>query len=229
MENVTLTADAFSAIKKGFAYVSAALIFIVLLVRWHFGAELGLPEFFRAAGVAIGVASCIFWMFYRWCWRVGPLPTWLGRPIVHGIWIGKLSSDYGRDIGSAPFEKHIVFVVRQTYLTLSIQSFTDRQVGESKVEALIQNKRTSSTRLAYVYELKNQYAGQSTLVNGAGDLNLISKASTALFLKGAYWTSSPTHGNLCLRRISDECEGIAEFSDAVRRWPLGPLWHAPAT
>lgn len=227
MENVTLTATAFKLIKKAFLWVVLGFSFLALLVQWHWGFAIGGFEIIRSIFGSVTFAAVIFWVFYKWCWKWGALPLWLGRPVVSGIWIGQLESNYTHDGQGNPLQKEIVFVVRQTYLTLCIQSFTDHQVGVSKVEALIQNDRTDSTRLAYVYELKNEYAGQSTLVNGAGDLTLITKSSKKLVLKGAYWTSTPTQGRVSVHRVSEKCEGVSEFADAVKRWPKGPLWKIP--
>lgn len=224
MENVTLTAVAFSMIKKAFVIVCVIVSCLILLLHWSGGAEIGMTEVVRALIASITVAAFLFWIFYQWCWKWGSLPSWLGRPVVNGVWIGQLESNYGQGENQNPLKIDIVFVVRQTYLTLCIQSFTAHQVGESKVEALIQNKRTNSTRLAYVYELKNEYDGRSTLINGAGDLSLIIKHSKDMVLKGAYWTSSPTQGSLTLHRVSENCDGIGDFSDALKRWPKGPLW-----
>jgi hypothetical protein len=226
LENVTLTAEAFGIVKKVFAYLAGLFCVTILIVRWCFNHAIDGSEIIRAAASGVGLAAFAFWVFFRWGWRWKAIPKLIGRPNVRGVWLGKLTSNYRSDETGVPLEKHIVFVIRQTYLTLCIQSFTERQTGVSKVEALIQNNRTNSTNLSYVYELKNEYSGQSTLVNGAGDLSLIRKAGDTLVLKGAYWTSTPTHGHIVLRRITEDCDSISEFADACQLWPIGENWEA---
>jgi hypothetical protein len=223
MENVTLSSQELSNLKKSFACIFGAFAASIIAVKWNSELALGdsITNILRAFTTALTVTVALFWLFYKWCWKMGPIPKLLGRPAIEGIWIGQLRSDYARPAGIATLEKNIVFIVRQTYITLSIQSLTDTQVGESKVEALIKNKRVDTTRLAYVFELKNEYMGSTTLVNGAGDLQLHLANGT---LSGSYWTNSPTRGTICLRRMSNKCDGLENFQDAVNRWPDQSTW-----
>jgi hypothetical protein len=223
MTNLTLTAEELHRLKKAFALVSIVVTCVIALIQWRFFNSASLSSVPKSISFALTVTSGLFYVFYRWGWRTKWIAKWMGRPVVHGVWLGYLSSDFGRLPTDEPLRKPIVFVIRQTYLTLSIQSFTDSQVGESKLEALIRNARTDATRIAYVFELKNEYPGARKLTNGAGDLQLLADDSA---LKGTYWTSNPTHGTLSLRLQSDKCDGIQQFSDATRRWPVGALWKA---
>lgn len=137
------------------------------------------------------------------------------RPIVHGVWRGTLRSDY-KQTGKTLLDIPIVFVIWQTYLTISIESFARFQEGESKLEALIKNGRAEAARLSYVFELRRQYQGENKLTTGAGDLRLINESKN---LKGHYWTNSPTFGELQLELLSRECDGVDCFEVAERRWP----------
>ncbi len=223
MENLTLTDQQFNLLKKSFAAAVVLLAGLVALFQIHYlQASVTLTSLFRWFTTGLTAASVVFVIFYRWAWRMGPLPAWSGRPLLQGVWVGYLSSDYGRAPGAPPLTLPIVFVIRQTYLTLSLQSFTASQVGDSRVEAIIRNARTDATRLAYVFELKNQYPGERKLVNGAGDLELLADGT---ILKGGYWTSSPTHGSLAMRRVSTRTNEVKRYEDAVKKWPLGVLWQ----
>jgi len=222
MENLTLTSKQFNGLKKAFAVSVGAISLLIALVHVNFGATVSFANAFRWASASLTITSGLFWVFYRWIWRWGPIPKWTGQPVLRGVWLGHLSSDYRRAPTDAPLKKPIVFVVRQTFLSLHIQSFTDTQVGESKVEALLLNPRTQATRLAYVFELKNEFPGTRTLVNGAGDLELLADQSV---LQGSYWTSSPTHGSMRLRRMSLDYDDVKRFEDATRRWRIGPQWE----
>jgi hypothetical protein len=127
-----------------------------------------------------------------------------------------LLSDYKRSKEN-PLEIPIIFVIRQTYLTLSIESFTRSQEGESKLEALIRNTRTESTRLSYVFELKRYYGSENKLTIGAGQLRL---QDNNVVLRGSYWTNTPTHGELKLKLMSRDCNGIDCYEVAERLYPV---------
>jgi len=222
MNNLTLTSAQFSHLKKAVAGFCGVAALIIGSYHVHHGSTYSLANGFRWVSAALTVTTLLFWVFYTWIWRWAWIPKFVGQPVVRGVWIGYLSSNYGRHQGNAPLKKPIVFVMRQTYLTLSIQSFTDTQIGESKVEALLRNERTQAVRLAYVFELKNEYPGTRSLVNGAGDLEFLPLISE---LRGSYWTSTPTHGSLQLRRVSSDSDTVKRFEDAVKRWPIGPQWE----
>ena len=222
MENFTLTEQQFTLLKKAFTTIVVLLAGAIASVNIHFfHAPVDLTNLFRWFTTGLSAASFLFVIYYKWAWRIGRMPVWSGRPLLRGVWIGCLSSDYGQAPGAPPLTLPIVFVIRQTYLTLSLQSFTQSQTGDSRVGAIIRNARSNATHLAYVFELKNEYPGARKLVNGAGDLELISGGSV---LKGSYWTSSPTHGSLIMRRVSMCPDEIKRFEDAVRKWPLGTPW-----
>lgn len=110
----------------------------------------------------------------------------------------------------------IVFVIRQSYMTISVQSFTAGQEGESHLEALIRNEKTEATVLSYVFELRHPYSPEARLVRGAGELKLVSNNRE---LRGLYWTDTPTHGSLTLVLVSNEVNGVACYEDALKKWP----------
>ena len=223
MTNLTLTAEELKRLMSSFAILFIAIVAALAFIQWHFLSAKPLTAVFRSISAALFVTSTVFYVFYRWAWHVGPIAKWMGRPMVSGVWLGYLNSDFGKTSSGKPTVKPIVLVIRQTYLTLSIQSFTDSQAGESKLEALIRNSRTETTRLAYVFELKNDYPGARKLTNGAGDLQLLTQDT---ILRGSYWTSSPTHGTLSLQLKCRDSDGVKCFQDATRRWPIGPIWKS---
>lgn len=223
MENITLTREELNRLLKLFAILFFGFEVILSLILWR-GLEFDLSSaILRSLSPALLATSGLFYVFFRWVWRIGIIARLMGRPVICGAWLGYLSSDYKKGPSDSGITLPIVFIIRQTYLTLSIQSFTDRQIGESRVEALIRSTRTEVTRLAYVFELKKSYPGQQMVTSGAGELQLLSKGT---LLRGTYWTSTPTHGTLKLRFQSRECDEIQTFDDATGRWPIGPLWNS---
>jgi hypothetical protein len=148
------------------------------------------------------------------------------QPIVHGVWFGELHTNFKDDNGDAMRPIKIYFAIKQTYLTLAIESFTQSQDGESSVEALLQNTKTQLTRLSYIFELRRQYPGENKLTAGSGELKLVDAGTR---LKGHYWTNSPTQGILDLRLVSRHCESVHSYEDAMKAsaaHPFSPTIHA---
>lgn len=214
MENVTLTRDELDRLLKAFATVvfGLGLITVGFLTDW-FSKDI-LTSFGRASGIALTGAGVLLYVFCEWTWRLGWVARAMKKPLVFGVWIGVLESDYGKQ--AAPISLPIVFVIRQNFLSIHITSYTQTQEGASRVEALIRNSRAETTVLAYVFELTQVYAGATTRTTGTGELKLQGNGNE---LNGNYWTNSPTHGTLRLRLVSREIDGITKFADAAKRWP----------
>lgn len=215
--NLCLTLSELERLTKVFSAFSIVLWGVMSLVQWHFLSADFITAAWRSVMPALTVATISFGVFYKFTWKSPRVAKLMGRQIVHGVWQGTLKSDYGSRDGCT-VELPIFFVIRQTYLTISIESFTASQEGESKFEALKQNQRTTSTHLCYVFELRRLYQGESKLTIGAGELRLIDNGE---ILRGHYWTNSPTYGDLELRLVCRDCNGVDCFEVAQRRWPLG--------
>jgi len=223
MNNLSLTeAELQRLLKVYFSLVLAVAIclyFVLVLLGYE-----TLTAAWRAVSYGLTGITFLFGVFFKLAWRSPRIARWMRRPIVHGVWRGTLSSDFHQE-NKSPLQIPIIFVIRQTYLTISIESFTKSQEGESKLEALIQNSRTEATRLCYVFELKRLYQGENKLTTGAGDLRLI---NNCMLLRGHYWTNSPTFGELQLELISRECAGVDCYEVAERKWPLTSAQNSPA-
>jgi len=214
MNLLSLTYAEFERLLKGFAIVTFGIAGVIFAARIAFDTPL-LTAAWQAISSALTIAGFAFGFFARRTWNYPLLAKWLGRPIVHGLWRGSLNTSYTRPDGQTIPPIEIAFVIRQTYLTLSIESFTSNQEGESKVEALIQNMRTDATRICYIFELRRQYNGENKLTTGSGELKLLDAGNR---LKGHYWTNSPTQGDLELRLVTRECEGVNCYEVAERKW-----------
>lgn len=214
MNNLSLTTTELERLLKVFGWLLGLFWLVAFLIQWKCFNVSASSAAWRAFSPAVGVAVFLFGVFYKAAWRWEWLAKWMNRPVVHGIWKGELRSDFGAG-GGRPLIVPIYFVVRQTYLTLSVQSFTERQDGESRLEALLKNSKTEATRLCYVFELRKLYPGANSLTSGAGDLKLVGEGRE---LRGTYWTNTPTHGELLLKLISRDSNGIASFDDAQRKF-----------
>lgn len=214
MNNLSLTQTELQRLLKMYFWIAVLLMVVSYLAQVPFNSD-HLTVGLKSVTYALTATTIVFGAFFKLAWRSPRISKLMRRPIVHGVWRGTLQSDFNT-LDKAPLEIPIIFVIRQTYLTISIESFTRAQEGESKLEALIQNSRTESCRLCYVFELRRQYQGENKLTTGSGELRLIDDSTR---LRGHYWTNTPTHGDLELTLISRDPEGINCFEIAERKWP----------
>lgn len=215
MNNLSLTSTEFERLLKVFGTLTFGVTLLVAGMQIYFlNAEME-TVVLRAFSTSLALSTMAFGIFYKSAWRWEKVAKWMQRPVVHGVWAGQLRSDYGGQ-SEGQLKLPIIFVVRQTYLTLSVQSFTTSQEGESRLEALIHNSKTEATRLSYVFELRKIYSGAKIMTSGAGELKLVGRGKK---LKGDYWTNTPTHGELSLVLVSRECQGVTCYADALQKWP----------
>ncbi|NKE68615.1 hypothetical protein RAMLITH_22600 [Ramlibacter sp. RBP-2] len=214
MTNLTLTRDELTRLLIAFSW--AAFLFAAALCWWN-AEEIKENQWRVLRYVSMGMtgATAILFVFTKWAWKLPWVAQVMGRSIVHGVWAGRLKSDFQRD-GAGGVDVAIVFLIRQTYLTLSIRSLTRSMRGSSTLETLIRNEKTQETKVSYVFRLDQPWKPGGKSGAGAGELELESGESV---LRGVYWTDSPTHGTLRLQRVSEDIEGIASFEDALRRYP----------
>jgi SMODS-associating 2TM, beta-strand rich effector domain len=162
-------------------------------------------------GVGITISTLLLGLVARRAWTSPRLERWLGRQRVHGLWWGTLDTDYGKREGKVMDPIAIAFVIRQTYLTVSIQSYTSTQPARSTMENLHHDVKTTDTQMSYVFEMKRN--GENKLTVGFGQLDVIDGGSK---LDGYYWTNSPTQGRLRLRLVRRDCQKINSFEAAEK-------------
>ncbi|MGE4069826.1 MAG: hypothetical protein AB7E72_01470 [Lysobacterales bacterium] len=217
MNLVSLTTGEVKRLVTIFALLSivlaAIVAFVILSLR---GEDLNDHLFatgFQAVSGGVTIATVCFAILAKQTWQWKFLAKVLDRPIVHGVWHGKIWTNHGVQVGSSPRPIEIVLVIQQTYLALSIVSFTPAQEGESVIEAMLRNAKTDATRLCYVYELRRRYQSENRLTLGSGELKLVESRER---LRGHYFTNSPTEGEIDLRLITRDCQGIDSFDSAMK-------------
>lgn len=215
MHNLTLTISELKALIRVSAYVSILLGAVIAGITFLARGGFGFGDFYRAFSTAIAVAVLIVGALHKASWKYDSVARWMGRPVVHGVWCGTLTSDFKAKSGVF-LKIPIVFVIRQTYLSLNVQSFTPGQIGTSVLEALVQDSRNGDTRLRYVFELTRLFNNENKVTKGSGEMRLQNRNST---LHGFYWTSTPTHGEIRLKRMSRDCEEVDCFDVALEKWP----------
>lgn len=197
-------------------YLSVAIALVLATFKFFFANQPSQPYLalaVKALPSGVTLSLLLLGLFSKLTWRSGRLSKLMGRPSVHGIWYGHLQTTWKDEDGNIPAAIPIVFVIRQSYFFLSVQSFTASQPSKSTIEVLGADEKTSDTRLAYVYEMRRLAYGENKITTGYGDLIL---QDSGRVLAGDYWTNSPTQGQLKLSFITDECDGLNSFESTMR-------------
>lgn len=132
----------------------------------------------------------------------------LGKPVLHGLWKGKLYSNY-----QGNSEIDIYIKISQSYSTTYLDSFTEKQNGRTEIVYYNYNSLNNQVDINYIYKLEKRYAKENHLTKGAGELKLVSGGKKLI---GEYWTNSPTEGTIELDFVgSDNISEIQSFNDAI--------------
>lgn len=216
MRTVTLTLAEIVRLIKASFYVTlgaAAMIVLLRLAVTSSSQTSSVALAFQSISMALLFTTALFGLLANRPWKFKRLASWLGRPSIHGIWAGTLYTDWQDKEGNRPAPIPIAFVIRQTYLFVSIQSFTQRQAARSTFEFLGTDEKTTDTHLAYVYELRRTAYKENKLTTGYGHLTLQDGGKV---LAGDYWTNSPTQGRLELEFIAQDCDGVNSYDSVMR-------------
>lgn len=209
---VSLTDDDLMRLSRVCAGTAVLVAVAILIFRWGELQAAPIKVLLQTTLTAIGVPPIFLLPFSKLEWTRPSLAWLLGRRMVHGLWRGELITDFksGGGVESmAPIP--IVFVIKQTYFYLTIQSYTATQPAHSTLEALAVEPRSARAQLRYVFEMQRLHFGEDKITIGHGDLRLTSGDSR---LEGHYWTNSPTRGQIWLELITRDCAGIDSFADA---------------
>ncbi|CAM4081200.1 Uncharacterised protein [Bordetella pseudohinzii] len=212
MANVSMSTG---ELKKAFLFVSSSTVALAGLVgivrHYFFDAD-------ATSALVLGLVSGASWavLFSLWAlkrpWRCGRLARLTGRPIIHGVWFGHLDTSYESDDESVGKRIPIAFVIRQTFLTYSLLSYTERQDSVTLAETLDVDEKHDTVHLRYMYRFQIMRMTERKQTTGAAELKLIEGGTK---LKGNYLTDSPTHGSLQLVFVQRQVDGIDTFR-AVR-------------
>lgn len=175
----------------------------------------------RSISVSLTVVG-IFWAFYfKWLWTWPYLNQLLYKPNLRGTWLGEFSSDWEDEEGEGVPPGKFILVIRQSWLSLSIKAFTEKQKTISHVENLLVSEGGTKL-LAYLYSEKRAGPGRHGARQGAAELDLVESAERML-LEGDFWTQAKTAGYIRVRRASAS-EYVESFQDALTVWPVVDAW-----
>lgn len=191
-------------------WITAVLLISIAAARTYLTDASIAEALVFATGLSVTIAGMMLAALWNMNWTKQWLARLTNRPIVHGVWWGQLHATYkGQSLAPIP----IAFVVKQTYVSLSIQSFTPSIGADSTLEGFDKSEKSNDVRLKYVYEMQREANAEHKITRGYGDLRLEDGGKV---LRGFYWTNSPTEGAIRLDLVQRSCEEINCFESAQR-------------
>lgn len=211
---LSITSSDLARLAKLSALLGTIAAALVVATRWEAFQHSPISVLWPAISAALATPTLVILVVRKINWKYPWLSKLLGRRMVHGLWWGELHSDYVKNPGDPPLPPiPIAFVIRQTYLTLSIKSYTSALPGESILETLHAHPVTGDANLRYAYQMTRRANSENKATLGYGDLVLGGEDKELL---GDYWTNSPSTGRIGLTLLTRDCDDIRSFADALR-------------
>lgn len=213
MRSVTASFPEIRKLLKSAGYAVLGLTAAIAAGLVFYGGQKWSDALLRASSISIVVTTVALNFLAETRWIYPTIARLTRRPLVHGLWVGYLTSDYGVREGRPPLAPiKIFFVIRQSYLHVSIESHTRAQESYSTIEHLEKSEKTGAGHLEYVFEMIRTAHSENKITVGYGKLRLLDQGQS---MSGDYWTNSPTQGQLKVTLVTRDCEKINSFESAL--------------
>jgi len=203
---------------------ATAWIFFVVQTAGSLFSE-GTPSALKVISFAIfaiaTVLVAIFNFCWRWFWRNIPFLGKVFFPDLNGTWKGTLQTSWKNpETGLTPGPIDTIVWIRQSLLSISVRQQTKESPSWSTRMFPDADIAADRYRLWYSYENKPHanVAHTSPDHEGVACLEMNFNLNPN-FLKGQYYTSRSTTGNMEISRVSKD---IKDFADQ-REWFSGKL------
>lgn len=200
---------------KAFLWIVVPLS-ILIWVLFIFLTELGADPVWSAIKRIPTVITIDFvlWLFFaKWAWKWRVFQDWLVPfPVLEGTWSGLMKSTWidpttGKILQPIPF----TLVIRQSFLTINCSIYTKESSSISYSADILVDKETKKKQLIYHYTNRPQASvrNRSEIHDGTALLDIIGAKPNEM--KGEYWTSRKTTGDIEVKFTSKELqEGFLE-------------------
>jgi hypothetical protein len=179
-------------------------------------------ESLKALNMTAVTIAGLWAMYFTWGWRWPYVRRIIFRPDLNGSWIGEFWSDWKDPTGNGIPPGLFVLVVRQSFFTISIRAYTEKQKTLSYVESLVLDGERGTKILGYLYSEKRVRSGEHNGRQGAADLELVEETNRRI-LEGDFWTHSGTTGFVRVAQASPNYH-VESFDQATTQWPIKELW-----
>ncbi|AJB49273.1 hypothetical protein RR32_14540 [Acinetobacter nosocomialis] len=193
-----------------FIILTGLILGLIQLINYLFGGNLGIVQ---SLTPSITASLFILGLLLRKVTIKHRLLTHIiGKPIIHGLWKGKLISNFEIDGQKLP-PIEIYFYIKQTFLITTIKSFTSSQSSESVITALSFNKDSETSDFIYIYRFYRTKNSENKVTFGSGNLRLTNDSQT---LEGIYWTNANTCGEIELNLVDRNCANVDSYQMATK-------------
>lgn len=176
----------------------------------------------KALNATAAIIAILWAMYFTWGWRCSYVKRLIFRPDLNGSWIGEFRSDWRDVTGNGILPGPFVLVVRQSFFSISIRAYTQKQKTFSYVESLVLDGERGTKFLAYLYSEKRSASVEHGTRQGAADLELVEEAGRRI-LEGDFWTHGRTTGFVRVKQASEDLY-VESFDQAIGRWPEQGQW-----
>ena len=146
----------------------------------------------------------IWGLFAKWGWKFKIFHDWLVPfPVIQGTWSGTISSTWTNpETKEKPAPIPVVVAIRQTFLNVHCTLFTSESESRSYSTSIHIDEDRGETRLVYSYTNtpRTTVRERSPIHFGTTSLQIVGDPPNEL--RGEYWTSRKTTGEIVLRFLS---------------------------
>ena len=172
------------------------------------------PPIAKALSFLPLLVAAVLWLWDAWLWRVPILHAALHRPRIDGLWRVTYTPTANSRIpegGSrGPIPGYVV--IRQTFWSISICSFTAQSASDSK--AFFWERQNGETEsLTYTYENRPRESEIDRSIRHFGTTCLRPTTRIPRFLHGMYFTDRYTKGDIDAELL-DRRTGFGSFAEA---------------
>ena len=191
---------------KSFAGLAIAFtVSIWLILLYIAGAKLESTWLaFKQLPSVFTIEMVIWGLFVKWGWRFKIFQKWLVPfPFIQGTWKGQLTSTWVNPETQKPLDPiEIVLVIRQTFLSVHCTIMTAESESRSYSASIHIDPESDQKRLVYSYTNKPniRLRDRSAIHDGTASLLIIGNQPSQL--RGEYWTSRKTTGEIDLKFMS---------------------------
>jgi len=191
---------------KAFASVAIVLtIGIWLILLFLSGVQLQATWLaFKQLPTVLSIEMIAWGIFVKWGWRFKIFQGWLVPfPLMEGTWRGTLTSTWINPHTERRVDPiAIVLVIRQTFLFVHCTIFTQESESRSYSASMHIDSESGEKRLVYSYMNKPRTSVRDRSAIHDGTASLLMLGHPPNQLKGEYWTSRKTIGEISLQLYS---------------------------
>lgn len=188
--------------------ITAGLAILIFLMMLFGGVDFKTWEGLKKVS-AVFTYVILFWAFYFSIgWRLPIIKHLIYTENLNGTWLGNYHS---KSADNELFNGEIILVIRQTFLWITVVSYTEKYLSYSYGEAILNSVKHDSKLLIYLYS-QNQYNPIDNLARrGTSELHLlVENGRKKLF--GEFWTNHNSQGGLSLEKLTSK--HLSSFADA---------------